>query len=327
MISHCGRKRTMGIRIKTCIAVAGSVLATACATSGTASARPVQPATVSGGTAASAAPATASPRIPFVGVYEAGAPGTYAPVTTFATTIGREPNVVLYFSSWYEKFQAAFAQKAYQHGASVDIDIDPYHVSVAAIAGGKYDAFLRSYAAAVKKFGHRVIISFGHEPNGKWYSWGYTHTRPAVWTAAWKHVVTVFRRAGATNVTWLWIIQQNGAGEGPIRDWWPGGSYVNWVGIDGYYETPGQTFRSMFVPTLTAIRKFTAKPVFISETAVGQQAGRAAKIPGLFTGLRARHLLGLLWFDKSQYQGVHHQAWRIEGHPAEAAAFRQALRG
>ena len=329
MIGQRRRNSTGRIRLIACVALVGGVLATACTSAGTASSSAGTSSPASSGTAAATSATVAHARrpIPYVGVYEKGVPGTYAPVTTFGRAIGRQPNIVLYYSSWYEKFQAAFARKAHQHGARVDIDIDPYGVSVADIASGRYDSYLRSYATAVRRFGHRVIISFGHEPNGTWYSWGYTRTPAATWIAAWRHLVTVFRRAGAKNVTWLWVVQQEGKGEGPIRDWWPGRSYVNWVGIDGYYETPDQTFTSMFVPTITAIRKFTARPILISETAVGQRAGRQSRLAGLFAGIRARRLLGLVWFDKSQNQGIHHQAWRLEGHPAEVATFRKALRG
>ena len=37
-------------------------------------------------------------------------------------------------------------------------------------------------------------------------SWGYRHTSPAAFVAAWRHVVNVFRAQGAYNVTWLWTI-------------------------------------------------------------------------------------------------------------------------
>ena len=76
------------------------------------------------------------------------------------------------------------------------VQIEPTGVSLAAIASGRYDTYLRSYAAAVKAFGGQVILSFGHEMNGYWYSWGYRHTSPAVFVAAWRHIVTVFRAAG-----------------------------------------------------------------------------------------------------------------------------------
>jgi beta-mannanase len=28
------------------------------------------------------------------------------------------------------------------------------------------------------------------------------------------------------------------ASMGPLRDYWPGAAYVNWIGIDGYYYGP-----------------------------------------------------------------------------------------
>ena len=51
-----------------------------------------------------------------------------------------------------------------------------------------------------------MILSFGHEMNGNWYSWGNTNSTPAQFIAAWRHVVTVFRAVGATNVKWLWAV-------------------------------------------------------------------------------------------------------------------------
>ena len=79
-------------------------------------------------------------------------------------------------------------------------------VSIAAIASGRYDGYLSAYAEAVRAYRHPVILSFGHEMNGTWYSWGYRHTSPAVFVAAWRHIVTLFRALGARNVTWLWTV-------------------------------------------------------------------------------------------------------------------------
>jgi mannan endo-1,4-beta-mannosidase len=317
-----------GIRRIACVLAASGTLAAACSAPSSASvaAAPHQlPAAQK--TAQQAAQKKAA-RIPWVGVYEVGAPTTYAPVETFAKSIGRQPNITLMYSGWWEKFQAAYARAAWKHHASVFVDIDPGTVSVADIAAGRYnDSYLKTYAQAVHKFGHRVIISFGHEPNGTWYSWGYTHTKASTYIKAWRDVVTVFRKYHATNVTWLWVVNREAGHEGPIRDWWPGSSYVNWTGIDGYYETKGQTFGSVFGPTITALRKFAKKPVLISETAIGPVTGQANSIPGLFAGIRRRHLLGLVWFDKGQHKGSHHQNWRIEGNAAAVAAFRRGLHG
>ena len=68
---------------------------------------------------------------------------------------------------------------------------------------------------------------------------------------------------------------------------------------------------------------FTGKPVLLSETAVGPDAGQPAKIPDLFAGMRQYGTLGLVWFDIAQDGGIYHQDWRIEDSPAAETAFRQ----
>jgi hypothetical protein len=267
------------------------------------------------------------PRRPmsYLGVYEPDVPGSYTDIDGFAKVAGRQPNVVLYYNGWDEPFQSSFAQQARSHGATLMVDLDPTSVSVRAIATGRQDFYLRSYADAVRNFGAPVIISFGHEMNGNWYPWGWTHTPPQEFVRAWRHVVTVFRRAGADNVTWLWTVNGVVAGEGPISDYWPGAKYVTWVGIDGYYYQATATFYNTFVPTIEQIRQLTSKPIVIGETAIGQVAGQAAELPGLFAGARQYGLLGLVWFDQEQSGNVYKQDWRLEGDPVAEAAFRREV--
>ncbi len=258
----------------------------------------------------------------YLGTFEPTSPGSYGKVSRFARALGREPNLVLYFSGWSVPFQADFAHKAWAHGAITTIQVDPDAISLADIAAGKYDAYVRSYAAAIRSYGHPVVIGFGHEMNGWWFSWGYRHTSPAVFVAAWRHIVNVFRQQGASNVTWLWTInivdQRHGIrSPGP---WWPGDSYVTWVGIDGYYRRPSWMFASLFGPTVKAVRKLTLDPILISETAASVRAGQPAKIANLFAGVRAYGLLGFVWFDAKQ-----NWDWRLSS-PQAFAAFRQGAR-
>lgn len=262
----------------------------------------------------------------YLGVYEKDVPHSYALVDEFARAVQRPPNIVLDYAGWGWAFPSAFASTAHAHRATMLIDLDPISVSVASIASGQQDGYLKSYAAAVKSFGYPVVISFAHEMNGTWYPWGWTHASPRIWVRAWRHVVTIFRKAGASNVTWLWTVNDATYGEGPIHDWWPGAAYVTWIGIDAYFDVPADSFSTEFAPTIESIRSFSSKPILIGETAVGQLAGRTAKVRELFTGVDRYHLLGLVWFDVAQHQGVYHQSWRIEGHSAEIAAFRQALK-
>jgi mannan endo-1,4-beta-mannosidase len=258
----------------------------------------------------------------YLGVYETGSPASYRQITEFATVAGREPNLAGYFSGWPELFKTAFATTARSHGAATLIQMDPTDASVAAIAAGDYDGYLRSFADSVRDFGHAVVIGFGHEMNATWYSWGWGHVRPVTFVAAWRHVVTLFRQQGADNVTWLWTIQADEAGTGPIHYWWPGPNYVTWVGIDGYYYRPFDTFASVFGATIAQVRSLTSKPVLLSETGVGPLAGQYAKIQDLFHGMAAYQTLGLVWFDIAQDDGIYHQDWRIESSQAAERSFR-----
>jgi len=259
-----------------------------------------------------------------LGVFEPGETVGYSPVTDFATAVGREPDLVLLYSGWGEPFLTHFAETAYAHGAEPVVQIyPPAGGQLAAIAMGRGDSYLRSYAAQVRAFGHPVVLSFAPEPNGAWYSWGWTHTPAPVWVAAWRHVVTVFRAAGATNVTWLLTVNIAYPRSGPVGAYWPGNAYVDWVGLDGYYERPRETFRSHFLPTVRAVRKLTRKPLLVSEAAVGPIAGQLRGITDLFAAIRRYGLTGLIWFDKRQNHGIYHQDWRLEDNPAAVALFRR----
>jgi mannan endo-1,4-beta-mannosidase len=257
----------------------------------------------------------------YIGLYPHGVPNSYAPVKAFTTATGVKPDVVPYYSGWFEPFQASFAKTAANDGVVPLVQIDPDGVSVARIAAGDYDSYLDSYAKAVRTYKHPVILSFGHEMNGYWYSWGYQHTSPQVFVAAWRHIVTMFRALGVTNVTWLWTINivndpEYGRIPSPAK-WWPGQSYVTWVGIDGYYYSSSTVFTALFGPTIVAVRALTHSPILIAETAVAPRAGQSAKISDLFAGVHLYGLLGFIWFDSNTIRD-----WRLTS-PAAIAALRR----
>jgi hypothetical protein len=262
-----------------------------------------------------------------VGVYEPGAPGSWSQIAEFTDATGVKPGIVVYYSSWNEPFSTSFAQTAWDHDAYVLVHLEPKGVTLASIAAGGSDAYLRSYADAVVAFGHPVILSFGHEMNGSWYSWGYGHASPAMFVAAWRHVVRVFRAAGAANATWLWTVNSI-EGEGAASSlslWWPGAAWVTWTGIAGYYYQATDTFGSVFGSTIADIRTFSSAPLLIAETAVGTTTDRESQIAALFAGVRAERLAGVVWFEAAQHAGLYHQDWRLEDDPAALAAFTAAV--
>jgi hypothetical protein len=263
----------------------------------------------------------------YLGVYVQGSPASYAGVTAFTNATGARPDVVMYYSGWYVPFPVGFATTTADNGAVPLVQMDPdsekTNISIAGIAAGKYDGYLSSYAEAVRAYHHPVILSFGHEMNGWWSSWGYKHTSPATFVAAWRHIVTLFRNLGAGNVTWLWTVNIiNDARGGTIPSpapWWPGSSYVTWVGIDGYYLKPSWQFAPLFGPTIGVVRGLTADPILIAETGAVPDAGQPAKIADVFAGIHAYGLLGFVWFDSTNSVG---QDFGISS-PDALAAFRK----
>jgi hypothetical protein len=268
----------------------------------------------------------------YLGVFENGTPPSYGPIKDFAQAVGAEPNLIGYYSGWAQPFATSFAETMHDHGVIPFVQIDPSLASVSGIANGAYDGYLKLYADSVRDFGHAVVIGFGHEMNGSWYSWGYGNVLPSTFVAAWRHIWNVFRSEGADNVTWLWTIQADQPGTGPIASWWPGAQYVNWVGIDGYYSKPSDTFASVFVPTIDQVRGLTGKPILLAETAVGRPDNQFSSILNLFDGMARYKTLGLVWFDKNQLHqitppGTPHEDWRIEGNTQAQLAFRAGVHG
>ena len=266
-----------------------------------------------------------NPAHAILGVFERGMTTSLGPVQKFGRAVHHDPGLVMLYSGVGRRFPTALAAAAQSHGATLLVQINPSDIPLRAIASGAYDGWLRGYAHQVAMFGHPVVIGFAHEMNGRWYPWGYTHQPAAAFVAAWRHMVTVFRRQGANGVVWLWTVSHSINHTGPLRAYWPGRGYVDWVGIDGYYYRPSDTFRYVFGPQLRQIRRITHDPVLVSEVGIGQRAGQARKLPGLIAGIINHHLAGLVWFDVAQHDGIYHQDWRLEGHPRALAALGRGV--
>jgi len=256
----------------------------------------------------------------YLGVYITGMPHSFDPVREFVRSTGVRPNLLLYYSSWWEPFRTGFAVAAARHNAVPLVQINPEHVHLRAIADGRYDAYITRFAGAIRAYRRPVILSFGHEMNAKWSMWGYKRASPATFVAAWRHIVNIFQVHRVRNVTWLWTVNvvDAHASSLPPRPWWPGSRYVDWVGIDGYYRRPAWRFAALFGPTIKAVHEFTRDPILIAETGVSPRADKARKIGNLFAGVRAYGLLGLVWFD-----AIAHEDWRIDNRVV-IAAFRRA---
>jgi len=139
------------------------------------------------------------------------------------------------------------------------------------VAAGKYDAYLRDWAARLKtwlsgpdrKYGapgspeiaddRRVYLRFAHEMNGWWSAWNATtgNNTPADYVAMWRHVHDILTKdlgLDASHVQWVWCVMNldsdNTSGQVffPAEQYYPGKDYVDWVSIDGYNWGFSQTW-------------------------------------------------------------------------------------
>lgn len=262
-----------------------------------------------------------------LGVFEPVEQQSYDAVIQFGRKVGRQPKFVVSYTSWPTQFNATFAATVDRHRAVPIVNWLPFGVSMDQVVAGEQDTYIRSFAESIRSYGHSVVLSFAPEANGNWYSYSLPRTQPQVLVAAYRHVVDIFRASGVHNVTWLWTLSQYSryaGGTYPAPYYWPGPHYVDWIGIDGYYYVRGQTFANTFGPILDDLRQISQKPVLISETAIGPEAGQMAKLPDLFAGIRANRIAGLIWYDQRQSGSVIRQDWTLVG-PA-IKLFREELK-
>lgn len=267
-----------------------------------------------------AVPAVQAPTAVRTG-FSAPTPGA---VTSVAALTGVKPAWVSTYGGPGSAFPSAWASLAARDGATLVIQLDTGRTPLSRVAAGADDSWLRSYARAVAAWPHPVAIGLDHEFNGPWWPWSYEHQPAASFVAAWRHVVTLFRQEGA-HVSWVWTISNvTGPQAAGLAPYWPGSSWVTWIGVDAYYYRPSDTFGSVFTPALAEVRTLSAKPVLITEMGANLAAGQARAIRDLFSGLgSASGVLGFIWFDYDKYAG---HDWRIDGDPAALAAFRAAAK-
>jgi mannan endo-1,4-beta-mannosidase len=158
---------------------------------------------------------------------------------------------------------------------------------------------------------------------------GHEGNTPAQFVAAWRHVVSVFRSAGATNVKWVWSPNVDCGGKCPFDAFFPGDSYVDYVALDGYNYAavdgvPWMSFDQIFAPSYRDLTRLSSKPVIIAETAsVGDGDAKATwiqnaflrSIPTAFPRVRA-----VVWFDRDKEAN-----WKVNSSPASEQAWRAVV--
>ncbi|MEV7983207.1 glycosyl hydrolase [Streptomyces sp. NPDC086519] len=266
------------------------------------------------------------PSSPALGVIDDKTPWQYGIVTKFTKEAGRAPDIREYYSNWGDDFDTEGNAFLWQHSRLPMMALVPSDTPLADIAAGRDDAYVRHLANQIAAYDGPLALSFAGEMNGPWNSWGPEHAKPAAFVAAWKRVHDIFTAQGVTNVIWVWTPHVVDSGTtAKLRPYYPGDSYVDWVGLIGYYgPLDGVAFSSLFTPTLRQISDFSSKPVLIAETGVAQNKSKEAHIRDLFQGAAKAGVIGIVWYDQRKDWPGSKQLmdWRISSSVGALAAFK-----
>lgn len=204
-----------------------------------------------------------------------------------------------------------------------------------AIANGNCDNFMRAVAKNLKSFGKPLFLRFAWEPNINAMEWGILRVgaTSADFISAWRKFHDITKSEGATNITW--VFSPNVGGNIAYKDLYPGDSYVDWVGLDGYNWgttqswSSWQTFSQVFASSYREITSVASqKPLMIAEVNSTDAGGDKAawytntlekELPANFPRVKA-----VVFYneDRSAKENVN---WLIDITPESLAAFKKGI--
>lgn len=247
------------------------------------------------------------------GVFIPGLPWDEKQLDAWLRRLGAKPASLTWYQSWDRPYDPLPFESLLRRNIVPVLTWEPWKpatprdqtYSLAKIAGGTHDGYVRSWAEQLGRLAGTVHVRFAHEANGDWYPWGNDAT---TFCKAFKRVADLM----PSNVRMVW--SPNVIWDDRDLRWWQPERYHR-LAIDGYpwlNESPS----ALFGPTLSEIAKFNKKPVVIGETACDESVDKPRWIDELFA-------LGLetTWFSEKKERD-----WRIDSSQRSLLAFRRAVR-
>jgi hypothetical protein len=223
---------------------------------------------------------------------------------------------------------------------------------------GTYDRDLKIWARAARNFGTPLLVEFGTEVNGWWYStnakWNGAGTTtgygdptkadgPERFRAAYRRIVKICRTEGASNITWVFHVNHHDWPEEPwnrMEEYYPGDQWVDWIGVSLYgSQKPTDTWWSTFSPLMDIAyprlaRISPAKPLVVLEfgaasgNPLGDQAVWAEEALNDLTAGRWPKFIGFSWWNetwRSDSDPSHDSHMRLQDNSALADVFRRRV--
>lgn len=291
-----------------------------------------------------------------LGAFDSGLPASVEGVWALEEALGTRLPLIHFFTAWGDKPHQQFPIRTVQSIAGLGsvpvITWEPWlsdfsasshsHLppvadrdagGLAAVARGDYDFYLKRWARDAAAYGGPLFVRLGHEMNDAYrYPWGPHNNQPEDYVAMYRHVVQLFRQAGADNVLWVW--SPHIAYEG-FDAYYPGDDVVDWVGttVLNYgnvaYWSQWWTFEEIFEQKYAQLEAH-GKPVMIAEFGTLRAGGdREPWLEAALSGLPERlpSVKAVMFFHNDHDATITYQAlnWAFASDSSTVAAVRRAI--
>jgi len=214
----------------------------------------------------------------------------------FEAMVGRKPTWIYFSQNWMNKilFPKKSVEIIRKYGSIPFIRLmsrshwksthrEPIF-SLSKIADGYFDKELGAWAREAKSVNGPLMIEFGTEVNDKCFSWNGKwngmSSGPEIFKKAFRHLVTLFNRKGAKNITWCFHVNSE---SDPKTNWntmasyYPGDAFVDWIGVSIYgaqtTDDSSKPFQLQFSPVYKELCKISInKPLGIFEFGITENA-------------------------------------------------------
>lgn len=202
--------------------------------------------------------------------------------------------------------------------------------SLATIARGDHDGYVTAWAEGLRSYGRVVYLRPMHEMNSDWYPWAGTENGNSAeeYIAAWKHLRAIFSSVGATNVKFVWSVNNYDIpASNRFEQYWPGSGQVDVLAIDGYNcYRPWTSFEDLFSDAYERIASLDpVKPIWITETSTCEPSSavpgsegesKAEWVEEMLHSTAFPRLSMLFWFDEAKSHD-----WRVDSSEGSRWAF------
>lgn len=275
-------------------------------------------------------------------------------ILDFEELVGKDIAFAYFSNNWFEGIE--FPKEKVEAIASTGVtpfirimprsdwyEYEPEPVySLQKIAEGQFDQELRTWAQKAKQTQIPLLVEFGTEVNGDWFSWNARwngkEQGAELFAAAHRHIIDVFRQEGVQNITWFFHVDAQGQPEeswNSMAEYYPGDDYIDWIGISVYgaqesgddWESFSDVFDRAYVE-FAAISK--TKPLAVLEFGVHENSKKpewvAQALQSILDGRYPRIQAISYWHSNWENNDGSMSRLRLDSSAESLQAYKQAIK-